>query len=73
MQTSGPIRQDLDLRHDNDCGEIVHHSGNFYEAVIDGKRCLLKVARYAGTQEKALLKGNMRCRAVCSIPLSCPR
>ena len=64
MQTSGPIRQDLDLRHDDDCGEIVQYSGNFYGAVIGGKRCLLKVARYAGTQEKALLKREyeMSCR-----------
>lgn len=56
MQTSGPVRKNVDFHQDNDFGEIVHYSGNFYEAVVGGKRCLLKMARYAGTQAKILLQ-----------------
>ena len=64
MQTSGPIRKDVDFRHDNDCGEIVHYNGHFYETVLDGKRCLLKMAQHAGSQAKVLLKReyDMSCR-----------
>ncbi len=64
MQTSGPIRSDISVRYDIGCDEFVHLRGNFYEAVIDGRRCLLKMARHAGAQAKVLLKReyDMSCR-----------
>jgi len=42
MQTSGPIRQDINTRHAEGFDEIKPFAKNLYEATCDGKKCLLK-------------------------------
>lgn len=56
MQTSGPIRKDLDLSWGSDFGQIVHFRGCLYETVLDGKKCLLKTAHDQGTESAVLLR-----------------
>ena len=42
MQTSGPIRKDIRAHHADGLGDIHPFAKNLYEAVCDGKKCLLK-------------------------------
>lgn len=56
MQTSGPIRKDVDFRHDNDYGEVVPYRGCLYETTLDGKKCLLKTARDGDANSSFLLR-----------------
>lgn len=56
MQTSGPVRKDVDFRHDNDYGEIVPYRGCLYETTLDGKKCLLKTPRESDANSAFLLR-----------------
>lgn len=56
MQTSGPVRKDVDFRHDDDYGEIVSYRGCLYETTLDGKKCLLKTPRESDANSAFLLR-----------------
>lgn len=56
MQTSGPVRKDVDFRHDNDYGEIVPYRGCLYETTLDGKKCLLKTPSESDANSAFLLR-----------------